>query len=122
MSHRQPYENLLSTLQQMKDEILKQIKPLEEQIVHASMEEIKKSFEYESKKLSRCLEEIDDNVIKCNECVKQCGEIRTSLHELNEKMSQFGLEGIPVADGLTGLDLGEVLKGRIEYLRSQEKI
>lgn len=122
MTHQQPYDNILSTLQQMKDEILKQIRPLEEQIIHASIQEIRKSFESESNTLSRCLDQIDDNIIKCNECVKQYGTIRTSLHELNEKMSQLGLEGLPVTDGLVDLDLGEVLKGRIEYLRSQGKI
>jgi chromosome segregation ATPase len=122
MNHRQPYEDLLGTLQQVKDEILKQMKPLEEQIIYASVEDLKKSFAGKTAKLSQCMEEIDKNLFNCQQHVKECDAIRSSLHELNERIAQFGSERMPIADGLANLDLAEIIRERIEYLKSQGKI
>ena len=116
------YESLLGTLQQMKEEILNQIKPLEEQIVYAGAEEQKKSFADNADKLAKCLAAIDGNIFKCHEHVKEYDGIRSALHEINERISQLGSERMPVANGLANLDLAEVIKERIEYLRSQKKI
>jgi hypothetical protein len=39
-----------------------------------------------------------------------------------EKLSQLGAESLPLPDGLPTLDLGEIVRERIEHLRSQGKI
>jgi len=48
--------------------------------------------------------------------------IRSSLHGLNEKLSQLGADAIQIPEGLPSLDLGEIVRQRIEHLRSQGKI
>jgi hypothetical protein len=122
MSHGQSYENLLETLQQVKDEILKQMKPLEEQIIYASVEELKKSFDEKTTNLSQRIVEIDENIIHCHQHVKECDAIRSSLDELNERIAQCGSAKMPMVDGLANLDLTEIIRQRIEHLKSQGKI
>jgi hypothetical protein len=54
--------------------------------------------------------------------VQDYERIRSSLNSLNEKMAQLGAEAILVPDGLPTSDLGEIIRLRIDSLRSQAKI
>ena len=51
----------------MKGEIAKQIRPVEEQIIQANVEHLRQTFSQESGRLSKCLEEIDDNILACRQ-------------------------------------------------------
>jgi hypothetical protein len=106
----------------MKSEIAKQIRPVEEQIIQANVEHLRQTFSQESRRLSKCLEEIDDNILACRQYLQEFERIRSSLYGLNEKLAQLGTESIPIPDGLPTTDLGEIIRQRIEYLRSQGKI
>jgi chromosome segregation ATPase len=106
----------------MKNEIAKQIRPVEEQIIQANIDHLRQTFSQESRRLSKCLEEIDDNILACRQYLQEYDRIRSSLHSLNQKITQLGAESIQVPDGLTTNDLGEIVRQRIEYLRSQGKI
>lgn len=122
MREEQSYERLLQALQDMKSEIAKQIRPVEQQIIQANVDHLRQSFGQESRRLSKCLEEIDDNILACRQYLQDYERIRSGLHMLNEKLTQLGSDNIPVPDGLVTTDLGEILRQRIDHLRSQGKI
>src|SRR6516165_3503314 len=117
MREEQSYERLLQALQDMKNEIAKQIRPVEEQIIQANVDHLRQAFAQESQRLSKCLEEIDDNILACRQYLQDYERIRANLHSLNEKLSQFGVESLPLPDGLPTLDLGETVKQRVEDLK-----
>lgn len=122
MKEEQSYERLLQALQDMKTEIAKQIRPVEEQIIQANVDHLRQTFNQESRKLSKCLEEMDENILACQRDLQEYERIRSSLHGLNEKISQLGAEGIQLPDSLSSSDLGEIIRQRIDSLRSQGKI
>jgi primosomal protein N'' len=122
MKEEQSYERLLQALQDMKSEIAKQIRPVEEQIIQANVDYLRQSFSQESRRLSKCLEEIDDNILACRQYLQDYERIRSELKMLNDKLAQLGTESIAVPEGLTTNDLGEIVRQRIEHLRSQGKI
>lgn len=122
MREEQSYERLLQALQDMKSEIAKQIRPVEEQIIQANVEHLRQTFSQESRRLAKCLEEIDDNILACRQYLQDYERIRNSLHSLNEKITQLGAQSIQVPDGLPTTDLGDIVRQRIDFLRSQGKI
>jgi len=122
MKEEQSYERLLQALQDMKSEIAKQIRPVEQQIIQANVDHLRQSFSQESRRLSKCLEEIDDNIFACRQYLQDYERIRLGLKMLNEKLIQLGGDAIPIPDGLVTSDLGEIVRQRIEHLRAQGKI
>jgi hypothetical protein len=122
MREEESFERLLQALQDMKSEIAKQIRPVEEQIIQANVDHLRQTFTQESRRLCKCLEEIDDNILACRQYLEDYERIRSNLHNLNERISQLGAESLVLPDGLPTLDLGEIVRERIEYLRSQGKI
>jgi hypothetical protein len=122
MREEQSYERLLQALQDMKNEIAKQIRPVEEQIIQANVDHLRQTFSQESRRLSKCLEEIDDNILACRQYLQDYERIRSSLYSLNDKLVQLGAESIQVPDNLPTTDLGEIIRQRIDHLRSQGKI
>jgi hypothetical protein len=122
MKEEQSYERLLQALQDMKSEIAKQIRPVEEQIIQANVEHLRQSFNQESRKLSKCLAEIDENILACRQYLHDYERIRATLHGLNEKLSQLGADGIQLPESLPSSDLGEIIRQRIDQLRSEGKI
>jgi len=122
MREEQSYERLLQALQDMKSEIAKQIRPVEEQIIQANVEHLRQTFAQESRRLSKCLEEIDDNILACRQYLQDYERVRASLYGLNDKLVQLGAESIAVPDGLPSADLGEIIHQRIEQMRSQGKL
>ena len=122
MREEQSYERLLQALQDMKSEIAKQIRPVEEQIIQANVDHLRQSFSQESRRLSKCIEEVDDNILACRQYLQEHERIRASLNAINQKLTQLGAEGIQIPNGLDTSDLGEIVRQRIEHLRSQGKI
>ena len=122
MREEQSYERLLQALQDMKNEIAKQIRPVEEQIIQANVEHLRQAFVQESRRLLKCLEEIDENILACRQYLQDYERIRSSLYGLNEKLTQLGAQSIEVPDGLPAADLGGIVRERIDFLRAQGKI
>jgi primosomal protein N'' len=122
MREEQSYERLLQALQDMKNEIAKQIRPVEEQIIQANVDHLRQTFSQESQRLSKCLEEIDDNILACRKYLQDYERIRSSLFALNEKLTQLGADSIVIPDGMSTSDLGDIVRQRIENLRTQGKI
>jgi chromosome segregation ATPase len=122
MKEEESFERLLQALHDMKDEIAKQIRPVEEQIIQTDVEHLRHSFDEESRNLNKCLEEIDDNILACRQRLQDYERIRSGLDELNEKLDQMGAERIAVPDRLRTTEFDEIVQRRLEYLRSQGKI
>ena len=122
MREEQSYARLLQALQDMKSEIAKQIRPVEEQIIQANLDHLRQSFSQESRRLAKCLEEIDDNILACRQYLQDYERIRSGLQSLNEKLAQLGADSLQITDGLPTMDLGEIMRQRIDHLRSQGKI
>lgn len=122
MKEEESFERLLQALHDMKGEIAKQIRPVEEQIIQTDVEHLRHSFDEESRNLNKCLEEIDDNILACRQHLQDYEHIRSGLDELNEKLGQMGAERIAVPDGLPTIEFDEIVQQRLEYLRSQGKI
>jgi primosomal protein N'' len=122
MNEEQSYERLLQALQDMKNEIAKQIRPVEEQIIHANREHIRQSFTQESQRLGQCLDEIDNNILACRKAMEEYERIRNGLNGLNEKLTQVGSPVLQIPDSLPSHDLGEIVKARVEHLRSEGKL
>lgn len=122
MKQEQSYERLLHALQEMKSEIVKQIRPVEEQIIQSSLNNLRQSFEHEAQRLGKCLEEIDQKLLDCRKYLDEYDRVRSTLHTLNEQLTRLGTEPLPVADQLPTEDLGEIIKHRIEHLKSQGKM
>jgi chromosome segregation ATPase len=122
MKEEESFERLLQALKDMKTEIAKQIRPVEEQIIQANVDHLRHSFNQQSRDLNRCLEEIDDHLLACRQYLQDYERIRSSLHQVNEKLNQLNAESIQIPDSLPTADLGELIGHRIEILRSQGKI
>jgi len=122
MREEPSYERLLQALQDMKGEIAKQIRPVEEQIIQANVDHLRQSFGQESRRLSKCIEEVDDNILACRQYLQEHERIRATLAAINQKLIQLGAEGVQVPDGLNTSDLGEIVRQRIEHLQSHGKI
>jgi chromosome segregation ATPase len=122
MREEESFERLLQALQDMKGEIAKQIRPVEEQIIQANVDHLRQSFKHESRRLAKCLEEIDDNILACRQYLQDYERIRSGLHGLNEKISQLGAEAMQIPDSIPTTDLGDVVRQRIDYLRLEGKI
>jgi hypothetical protein len=122
MREEQSYERLLQALQDMKNEIAKQIRPVEEQIIQANVDHLRQTFTQEAQRLGKCLEEIDENILACRQYLQDYERIRSGLYALNEKLTQLGAESILIPDGLPTHDLGEIVGHRINSLRTQGKI
>lgn len=123
MKEEEAFERLLQALQDMKGEIARQIRPVEEQIIQANRDHLRQTFTQESRKLGKCLEEIDDNILACRQYLQEYDRVRAGLYGLNEKLTQLGAESIQLPDdGLPTHDLGEIVRSRIEYLKAQGKL
>ena len=122
MKEEESFERLLQALHDMKREIAKQIRPVEEQIIQTDVEYVRHSFNEESRNLNKCLEEIDHSILACRQVLQDYEQIRSDLDELNEKLSQMGAERIAVPDRLPTTEFDEIVQQRLEYLRSQGKI
>ena len=122
MKEEQSYERLLQALQEMKNEIVRQIRPVEEQIIQANVDHLRQTFDHESKRLGQCLEEIDQKIMDCRQSLERYKQIHSILHGLNEKLSLLGAEPLVVPDHLPTNDVEEIVKERIEHLRFQGKL
>jgi hypothetical protein len=122
MSQEQYYERLLLALQEMKREIAQKIRPLELQIIEANREHLRETFEEYTGQLIGSLEAIDAHILACREHLQEYNRIRSELQSLNDKLSQLGAIPLDLPPGPTGSDLSELVRSRLEHLRSHGTI
>lgn len=122
MSQEQYYERLLLALEEMKRELTQRIRPLELQIIEANREYVRETFDHKTRKLTRCLEKIDEKTLGCQEQLNEYGRIRSELQSLNDQLMQLGSNPMDLPGEPAGGDLVEIIKVRLEYLKSVGKI
>lgn len=116
MKEEQSYDRLLQALLDMKNDIAKRIRPVEEGIVLANADHLKEMFDHEKNKLDHCLGEIDQKVLDCRQHIAEYDRIRCYLVTLNEKLSRLGADPLPIPDPLPTTDLEDIITARIEVL------
>lgn len=122
MKEEQSYERLLQALLDMKSEIAKQIRPVEEQIVQANVDQIKQMFEQKKNMLGDCLDAIKQKILDCRLHIEEYDRIRSDLDSLNKRLSRLGADLLPLPEPLPTTDLGDLITRCIEDLRSQRKL
>lgn len=122
MREEQSYERLLQALVDMKNEIANQIRPVEEQIVQTAVDQIGRAFEEEKNKLADCLSAIDQKILDCRVHIEQYQGIRSRLENLNGRLTHFGRDTLVLPEPLPSTDLGDLVRARIDQLRSNGKI
>ena len=118
----QTFERLLQALQDMKGEVQAKIRPLEEQIVQANINNLLEVHASEVDRLESCLNAIDQTIIDCRSLVDKCAKSHEELSILNEKISRFGAEPLPIANSVSSNEIEKTLRQRIEHLRLQGKL
>jgi DNA repair exonuclease SbcCD ATPase subunit len=119
MKREQSYERLLQALVDIKTQMQTQIRSLEEQIVGSNIEYVKEMFEQHSNMLGECLAAIDQKVLDCRSQFEEYKRAQSELESLNERLSRLGAESLRIPDPLPTSDIGEILKQRIDQLRSE---
>ena len=122
MSQEQYYERLLLALQEMKREITQKIRPLELQVIEANREHLHATFDQYTRKLSECLAAIDEHILASRQHLEEYNNIRSVLERLNDKLAQLGALPLEMPVGPTSNDLAEVIRSRLEHLKSQGRI
>ncbi|MFQ5852430.1 MAG: hypothetical protein ACE5JU_17845 [Candidatus Binatia bacterium] len=122
MKTEQAFERLLQALLEMKQEIQTRIRPLEEQIVKANAEYLKDTFDQQKNMLGDCLNAIDQKILDCRQHIEEYERIHSDLNTINERLSRLGGEPLPTPNSLHSTDIGDIIRQRIEHLRSQGKI
>ena len=122
MKEEQSYERLLQALLDMKHEIAKQIRPVEEQIVQANVDYLKQMFSQKKGKLGECLDAIKQKILDCRLHMEEYEQICSELNAVNSRLSRFGAEPLAMPEPLPTTDLGDLIIGCIRELRSQGKL
>jgi len=117
MKREQANDRLLQALLDMKKEIQTRIRPIEEQIVQASVENIKKSYDQKIKMLSDSLTSIDKKILDCLPHLQDYKQIQLELTTLNEKLSRLGEEPLSIPNSIPIEDFEGTIRHRIEYLK-----
>ncbi len=116
------YERILQALLDMKDEIQTQIRPLEDHIVQARIEDLKEVFEQQNNRLSDCLDSLDQKILDCRMHIEDFKRIYTDLDALNDRLSRLGAESAPISNSLPSTDIGDIIRQRIEDLKFQGRL
>lgn len=122
LQEEQSYERLLRALLDIKNEIVKQLRPLEEQIIRANIEHLRQTFEHEKKRLEECFVAIDQKLLDCRQPLEEHERIRARLQTLNDKMSRLGESPLPVPESLPTEDLAVLIKQRLDQLKAEGRI
>lgn len=77
--------------------------------------------EGEARRISQCIQEIDHRLLDCGKSLEEYRRLRSTLRTINAQLSQLGQKPLAVEDDLPQ-DLDEVIKWRIERIRSTGKI
>jgi hypothetical protein len=122
MSQEQYYERLLLALQEMKRDLAQRIRPLELQIIEANRAYLRETFDLNIRRLGRCLEKIDEKTLACRQHLDEYNSIRSELQSLNDRLVQLGASPLELPAGPAGGDLDEMIRLRLQHLKSIGKI
>lgn len=122
MESEPTYNAVFQALVDIKNALDEKLNLLDERIRRAQLECVEHAFEQHQSAFAECLDGIDQQLIGLSVYVDEYRRLYASLHDLNEKISEFG--GVPRAmpERVSDDDMPAILTARIGHLKSQGKI
>ncbi|HEU4340105.1 MAG TPA: hypothetical protein VFU31_00895 [Candidatus Binatia bacterium] len=78
--------------------------------------------ENEVRRLTKCLEEIDQKLLDCRKSLEEYQRARLALDKINEHLSRLRAKRPPMTEQLPTPELQEIIKSGIEHFKSSGKI
>jgi hypothetical protein len=78
--------------------------------------------EGEARRLSQCLEEIDQRLVNCRKSLEEYRRLRVALRVINSQLSRLGAQPLSLTEDVMAHDLTEILRSRIEHFKSSGKL
>ena len=122
MKEEQTYERLLQALHDMQAQIEERVRPIAEQVVQAEVERLRELSERHRSALQDSLAHIDENILNCRSHIDQYLQKRSDLTALNERLAKLGADAAPIPDFLPESNLGDIIRTRVDGLRTEGKI
>jgi ACT domain-containing protein len=116
------YDAVFQALVDIRKNLDEKISLLDEQIRRAQLECLDNAFQQQKEALVECLDGIDQQMITLSVYIEEYQHLRGSLRNVNEKIAELGGTPPVMPETIAGDSLGEVLAGRLDYLKSQGKI
>jgi len=122
MKEEQTYERLLQALHDMQAQIEERVRPVAEQVIQAEVERLRDLSERHRTALQDSLAHIDENILSCRSHIDQYQQRRSDLAVLNERLTKLGANPAPIPDSLPEANLGDIIRARVDGLRTEGKI
>jgi DNA repair exonuclease SbcCD ATPase subunit len=122
MKEEQTYERLLQALHDMQAQIEERVRPIAEQVIQAEVERLRDLSERHRAALQDSIARIDETILNCRSYIDQYQQKRSDLAALNERLTKLGANPAPVPDFLPEANLGDIIRARVEGLRTEGKI
>ncbi len=122
MKEEQTYERLLQALHDMQAQIEERVRPVAQQVIQAEVERLQDLSERHRIALQDSLAHIDEHILNCRSHIDQYRQRRSDLAALNERLTKLGAESAPIPDFLPEANLGDIIRARIDGLRTEGKI
>lgn len=122
MKEEQSYERLLKALHDMQAQIEERVRPVAEQVIQAEVERLRDLSEHHRAALQNSLARIDENILNCRSYIDQYQQRRSDLAAVNERLTRLGADPAPLPDFLPEQNLGDVIRARVEGLRTEGRI
>jgi ACT domain-containing protein len=116
------YDAVFQALVNIRKNLDEKISLLDEQIRRAQLECLDNAFQQQKEALVECLDGIDQQMITLSVYIEEYQHLHGSLRNVNEKIAELGGNPPVMPETIAGDSLGEVLAGRLDYLKSQGKI
>ena len=122
MKEEQTYERLLQALHDMQAQIEERVRPIAEQVIQAEVERLRDLSERHRSALQDSIAHIDENILNCRSHIDQYQQRRSDLAALNERLTKLGANPAPIPDFLPEANLGDIIRSRVDGLRTEGKI
>lgn len=123
MKTQEAIDKAFEALFEIKTNLERQVRSLDEQIRRAQLEYLDKAFQQQKDALAECLDGIDQQLIKLSVYIEEYQRLHQSLKDMNEKqIPELGGTSPAMPEAIGGDSLAAVVAGRLDYLKSQGKI
>jgi hypothetical protein len=122
MKEEQSYERLLQALHDFQAQIEERVRPVAEQVVQAEVARLRELSERHQMALKDCLDQIDQNILRCRVHMDEYQQRSSDLAAVNERLAKLGAEPVSVPEDFPVRNLGDVIRLRVDGLRTEGKI
>jgi DNA repair exonuclease SbcCD ATPase subunit len=120
---QQAIDKAFEAILEIKTQLERQVRSLDEQIRGARLEHLESSLQETSEALAECVEGIDQQLIKLSVYVEEYQRLYAKLKDLSEKeIPDSGGTAPAVPEPVAGDSFAAIVVARIDHLKSQGKI